>query len=371
MRDAVAYAKALTGAEAPREDARLVDFDVIFLRNNPNAGGDEGDRFNPALDFGRRLKQLGVLVLNDPDGLSRAGSKMYLAGFPVELRPKTLITRSMERVRAFLRELDGPAIIKPLAGFGGKNVFYVARGQSANLQQMISTVRRAGYVIVQEYLPAVAKGDKRVLLLGGVPLEVGEPWPRTNGCAPRTISGTTCTSAASRRRTDFSEAERRICDLLRPRLVADGLYFVGVDLVGDKILEINVFAPGGIANINDLYEIDVGDRHHSRPGAQGRAALGLPRADPAARLHARLVSRGTFPRPKGASGPRGIEGGGSSSRSPPLGAFAGAWSAVDVVADHAPAKAACGGERRVEGWPWIPHVTTAMGARSRIERDYS
>ena len=59
------------------------------------------------------------------------------------------------------------------------------------------------------------------------------------------------------RRTDFSEAEQRICDLLRPRLVADGLYFVGVDLVGDKILEINVFAPGGIANIDDLYEVDV------------------------------------------------------------------------------------------------------------------
>jgi glutathione synthase len=62
----------------------------------------------------------------------------------------------------------------------------------------------------------------------------------------------------SRRRTDFSEAEQRICDLLRPRLVADGLYLVGVDLVGDKILEINVFAPGGIHNINELYSIDVG-----------------------------------------------------------------------------------------------------------------
>src|SRR6476619_3521365 len=90
---------------------RLGDFDVIFLRNSPSAGAVEVDAFNPALDCGRRLKQLGVLVVNDPDGLSRAGSKMYLAGFPVELRPKTLITRSVERVRAFLRELDGPAII--------------------------------------------------------------------------------------------------------------------------------------------------------------------------------------------------------------------------------------------------------------------
>ena len=258
LRDAVAYAKALTSAEAPREDARLVDFDVIFLRNNPNAGGGEdGDRFNPALDFGRRLKQLGVLVLNDPDGLSRAGSKMYLAGFPVELRPKTLVTRSMERARAFLRELDGPAIIKPLAGFGGKNVFYVARGQSANLPQMISTVRRAGYVIVQEYLPAVAKGDKRVLLVGGVPLEVGGVVAAYKRMRPKDDIRNNIHVGGSRKRTDFSEAERRICELLRPRLVADGLYFVGVELVGDKILEINVFAPGGIANINDLYVIDA------------------------------------------------------------------------------------------------------------------
>src|SRR3954470_19775486 len=258
LRDAAAYARALTSPAAPHEDARLADFDVIFLRNNPNAGATEGDRFNPALDFGRRLKQLGVLVLNDPDGLSRAGSKMYLAGFPVELRPKTLVTRSMERARAFLRELDGPAIIKPLAGFGGKNVFYVARGQNANLPQMISTVRRAGYVIVQEYLSAAAKGDKRVLLLGGAPLSVGETVAAYKRMRPKDDIRNNMHVGGSRRRTDFPEAERRLCDLLRPRLVTDGLYFVGVDLVGDKILEINVFATGGVANINELYGIDVG-----------------------------------------------------------------------------------------------------------------
>src|SRR5450432_688726 len=258
LRDAAAYAKALTGAEAPREEARLIDFDVIFLRNNPNAGGEAGDRFNPALDFGRRLKQLGVLVVNDPDGLSRAGSKMYLAGFPVELRPKTLVTRSMERVRAFLRELDGPAIIKPLAGFGGQNVFYVARGQTANLPQMISTVRREGYVIVQEFLPAVAKGDKRVLLLGGAPLRVGDTVAAYKRMRPPDDIRNNMHVGGVRRPAEFSEEEQRICDLLRPRLTADGLYFVGVDLVGDKILEINVYAPGGVHNINELYEIDVG-----------------------------------------------------------------------------------------------------------------
>jgi glutathione synthase len=258
LKGAAAYARALTAADAPREDARLVDFDVIFLRNNPNAGAVEGDHFNPALDFGRRLKAQGVLVVNDPDGLSRAGSKMYLAGFPAELRPKTLITRSIDRVRAFLRELDGPAIIKPLAGFGGQNVFYVARGQTANLPQMISTVRREGYVIVQEFLPAVTKGDKRVLLVGGAPLRVGDTVAAYRRMRPRDDIRNNMHVGGSRRRADFSEAEARICELLRPRLAADGLYFVGVDLVGDKILEINVFAPGGIHNINELYDIDVG-----------------------------------------------------------------------------------------------------------------
>ncbi|HVU50079.1 MAG TPA: glutathione synthase [Polyangia bacterium] len=258
LRDAAAYARALTVPAAPREDARLADFDVVFLRNNPNAGASDGDAFNPALDFGRRLKSQGVLVVNDPDGLSRAGSKMYLAGFPAELRPRTLITRSIERVRAFLRELDGAAIIKPLAGFGGQNVFYVARGQTANLPQMISTVRRDGYVIVQEFLPAVAKGDKRVLLLGGAPLRVGDTVAAYKRMRPRDDIRNNMHVGGSRRPADFTDAEQRICDLLRPRLTADGLYLVGVDLVGDKILEINVYAPGGVHNINELYGIDVG-----------------------------------------------------------------------------------------------------------------
>jgi glutathione synthase len=258
LRDATAYAKAITAADAPHEEARLTDFDVVFLRNNPNAGTKEADTFNPAIDFGRRLKHYGVMVVNDPDGLLRAGSKMYLAGFPVELRPKTLITRSAERVRSFLRELDGPAIIKPLAGFGGQNVFYVARGQTANLAQMISTVRRDGYVIVQEYLPAVVKGDKRVLLLGGTPFRVGGHVAAYTRMRPKDDVRNNMHVGGARRPTEFTDTEQRVCDLLRPRLVADGLYLVGVDVVGDKILEINVFAPGGIHNINELYGIDVG-----------------------------------------------------------------------------------------------------------------
>ena len=257
LKDAAAFARALTGEGASREDTRLNDFDVVFLRNNPHVGGAEGDRFNPAIEFGRRLKQSGVMVVNDPDGLARAGSKMYLAGFPAEIRPKTLITRSVERLRAFLRELDGPAVIKPLYGFGGQNVFYVGRGQTANLAQMISTVRAQGYVIAQEYLPAVVKGDERVLLLGGAPICVNDRYAAYKRMRPKDDIRNNMHVGGARKPSALGEAERNMCELIRPRLVADGLYFVGVDLVGDKILEINVFAPGGIHNINELYDIDV------------------------------------------------------------------------------------------------------------------
>jgi glutathione synthase len=253
------YAKGLRKAVATRELERLDDFDVVFLRNNPNVGGPEADGFNPAIEFGRRLKQCGVMVFNDPDGVVRAGSKMYLAGFPQEIRPRTLITRSVERVRAFLRELDGPAIIKPLHGFGGQNVFYVARGERVNLSQIITTVKSQGYLIVQEYLAAVTKGDKRVLLLGGAPMLVGGQWAAYKRMRPKDDIRNNMHVGGARRPSSLSDAERKVCDLIRPRLVADGLYFVGVDLVGDRILEINVFAPGGIANINELYSIDVAE----------------------------------------------------------------------------------------------------------------
>ncbi len=199
-----------------------------------------------------------MLVVNDPDGLSRAGSKMYLAGFPVELRPKTLITRSVERVRAFLRELDGPAIIKPLSGFGGQNVFYVARGQSReppadHLDGAQGRLRhRAGVPV------GGGEGRQAGPVAGGRAAHVGSTVAAYKRMRPKDDIRNNMHVGGSRRRTDFPEAERRLCDLLRPRLVADGLYFVGVDLVGDKILEINVFATGGIANINELYDIDVG-----------------------------------------------------------------------------------------------------------------
>jgi glutathione synthase len=257
--DPSAMLASLKGAGALREDVPLAGFDVVLLRNNPHVGDGNSVRMNPAIELGRRLKDAGAMVLNDPDGLRRAGSKMYLAGFPAAIRPRTLITCSANRVRAFLRELDGAAVIKPLFGFGGRNVFFVGRGETANLAQIISTVRSSGYLIVQEYVAAAARGDKRVLLLAGVPIEADGRVAVYRRLHASDDMRNNMHLGASRRACRLTQAERELCETIRPRLIADGLYLVGLDIAGGKILEINVFAPGGLHNMRELYDVDLAD----------------------------------------------------------------------------------------------------------------
>jgi len=257
--DSASMLASLRTPAALREDVRLAEFDVVLLRNNPHLGDGHSVRVNPAIELGRRLKDAGVMVLNDPDGLRRAGSKMYLAGFPAAIRPRTLITCSANRVRAFLRELDGAAVIKPLFGFGGRNVFFIGRGETANLAQIISTVRGNGYIIVQEYVAAAARGDKRVLLLAGVPIEAGGRVAVYRRLHASDDMRNNMHLGASRRACRLTQAERELCETIRPRLMADGLYLVGLDIAGNKILEINVFAPGGLHNMHELYGVDLAD----------------------------------------------------------------------------------------------------------------
>src|SRR5262249_17845680 len=118
-------------------------------------------------------------------------------------------------------------------------------------------VRKDGYVIAQEYLPQITRGDKRVLLLGGEPIRIGRHVAAYKRMRPKDDIRNNMHVGGQRKRCDFTDDEQRICDLLRPRLVADGLYFGGVDVVGNKVLEINVFAPGGVHNIDELYGVNV------------------------------------------------------------------------------------------------------------------
>jgi glutathione synthase len=255
--DPTAYARALASEEAVIEEDTLGSFDVVFLRYNPIREGETRPGA-PLIDFGWRLRLAGTLVVNDPEGLRRAGSRMYLGDFPPDVRTRTLVSRSKARLKAFVRALDGPAILKPLAPKGGEHVFYVRRRQVSNLNQMIAAVTKNGYALAQEYLPEAEEGEKRLLLLNAEPIRVGN---RVAIYRRRTISAANGGKAGSsvRGKCDFGPVEARICDILRPKLLADGLYFVAVDIVGDRILELNVFTPGGIHAVHELYGIDVAD----------------------------------------------------------------------------------------------------------------
>ena len=253
-----AYAHALSSDEAVIEEDTLGSFDVVFLRYNPIREG-EARPGAPLIDFGWRLRLAGTLVVNDPEGLRRAGSRMYLGDFPADVRTRTLVSRSKTRLKAFLRTLDGPAVIKPLAPRGNEHVFYLRRRQVSNLNQIITTVTQDGYALAQEYLPEAEQGEKRLLLLNAEPIRVGDKVAIYRRRAVTDGNGAAKPGTSVRGKCEFGPVESRICDILRPKLLADGLYFVAVDIVGDRILELNVFTPGGIHAIHELYGFDVAE----------------------------------------------------------------------------------------------------------------
>lgn len=269
----VAFAADLVArSQLPPERVDLTTMDVVFLRSNPadHQTGPEAVVGNPALGFGRLLRAAGVLVVNDPDGIGRFSSKMtLLSECPEVPQPRSVVAKRPEELRAFLRELGGPAVVKPLSGFGGEDVFYVAP-DDRNRNAILTTVTRQGYAIAQEYLPDAQTGDRRLLLLDGEPLVVdGRPAIYARQRAEDDHRANLHVGGRGGP-AEFTEADARAVAPLAPRLRADGLYLVGVDLVGSRVLELNVHAPGGIHNVNRFQGINVGE--HIIRDLEGRVA---------------------------------------------------------------------------------------------------
>ena len=230
---------------------------MLLLRNNP--ADDAIDRpwaQQAGIIFGKRARQRGLLVLNDPDGLAVATNKMYFQDFPEEVRPRTIITRSADDIKAFLKEEKGTIVLKPLTGSGGQSVFLVRPEDASNLNQMIDAVSRDGYVIAQEYLPAAEKGDMRLFMMNGEPFMYEGKYAAFR----RTRSGgdmrSNISAGGKLARANMTDAALRLADLVRPKLVMDGMFLVGLDIVGDKLMEINVFSPGGLGSAASFEKVD-------------------------------------------------------------------------------------------------------------------
>lgn len=250
------YFKDLRGPKSVASRITVDDLDVLMLRNVPS------DDFikrpwatTAATEFGRVAMRHGVIVVNDPNGLAKASSKIYLQLFPEEVRPRTLITRDHKEIKAFAKE-EGTVVLKPLQGSGGASVFLVRPDDVPNINQMIDAVSRDGFVIAQEYLPAAAEGDTRLFMMNGRPLRVKGRYAAFRRVRKGDDMRSNIHAGGRLAEAEVTAEALRLAEMVRPKLVQDGMFLVGLDVVGDKLMEINVFSPGGLGSAQKLTKVN-------------------------------------------------------------------------------------------------------------------
>jgi glutathione synthase len=225
--------------------AQLTEFDVILLRQDPP--------FDLAYVTSTHLLervQPKTLVINDPASVRNAPEKIFVTEF-AELMPPTLITRDLAEIRAFRAE-HGDIVMKPLFGHGGGAVFRVTRDDLnfGSLYDMFAATFREPWV-VQTFLPAVKDGDKRIILVDGDYAGAVNRVPAADDLRSNMVRG------GSPKATELTQREREICARLAPALRERGLLFVGIDVIGDFITEINVTSPTGIRAVRNVGGPDI------------------------------------------------------------------------------------------------------------------
>ncbi|EKF56436.1 glutathione synthetase [Galbibacter marinus] len=247
------YLKVLQSGSAKETAIESTDLDVLFIRNNPTEeGASRHWAEQSGLAFGRMIQQQGVLVLNDANALSYGFiDKLYFEELPQEIKPASIITRKKDDILKFWEKNNKQIVLKPLEGSGGKNVFLIDKHEK-NINQIIQTISKDGYVIAQEYLPAVKKGDVRVLLMNGrILTENGEKAIIRRVCDEGEFRSN-FKQGATADKSDLTKSMQKIIDLTAPKLIKDGLFFVGLDVIEDKLIEINILSPGGLDRFADI-----------------------------------------------------------------------------------------------------------------------
>jgi glutathione synthase len=242
------------GVKIERVD--VTEIDVLMLRNDPSIDAQTPWAAEAGILFGREAVRRGVIVLNDPDSLGRAINKLYFQSFPVEARAETLITKHASDVKEFARAHGGNIILKPLQGSGGSGVFKLDPKDGSNLNQIIEAIGRDGYIIAQAYVPAAKKGDIRLFLMNGRPLEIDGKYAALRRVAAKDDIRSNIHAGGKAEAVEIGKVELAVAEIIRPKLMADGMFLIGVDIVGNKILEVNVFSPGNLHSCSDLAGVD-------------------------------------------------------------------------------------------------------------------
>jgi glutathione synthase len=223
----------------------LSQFDVILLRQDPPFDLN----YVTTTHMLERIHPK-TLVINDPAHVRNAPEKVFVTEFP-DLMPPTLVTRDLAEIKAFRAE-HGDIVMKPLYGHGGGAVFRITREDLnfGSLYDMFSVTFREAWVI-QKFLPAVKEGDKRIILVEGEYAGAINRIPAADDLRSNMVRG------GSPAATDLTPREREICKRLGPELRKRGLLFVGIDVIGDFITEINVTSPTGIRAVKNVGGPDI------------------------------------------------------------------------------------------------------------------
>ena len=227
----------------------LEEMDAVFMRTDPPVTVPYLYT-TYILDLIDRNK---TLVLNSPKGLRTANEKVYALQF-TSVIPETIVSQDKAVIAKFVEEKQF-AVIKPLGGKGGEGILFLEKGdRNFNSIIEVSTQRGREPVMVQEYLPAAKQGDKRIILLEGKPIGAVNRIPSGNEFRGNMAVGGKAV------KIDITEREQEICALVAPQLIADDLYFVGIDVIGGYLTEVNVTSPTGIREIDRLNGVSLGEQ---------------------------------------------------------------------------------------------------------------
>ncbi len=227
----------------------LEEMDAVFMRTDPPVTVPYLYA-TYILDYVDPVK---TLVVNSPQGIRTANEKMYTLNFSTVM-PETIVTQDKRVIREFVEKQEA-AVMKPLGGKAGEGILFLQPGdRNLNSLVEISTHQGKEPVMIQSYLPAAKDGDKRIILLNGKPIGAVNRIPtgkefRGNMAVGGRVAG-----------TEITDRELFICNQVAPKLVQDGLYFVGIDVIGGYLTEVNVTSPTGIREIDRLNGVKLGEQ---------------------------------------------------------------------------------------------------------------